>query len=191
MAHSDARVLSLPHRIHFCGWQSTLPALQQAGWELSAEQDFQRYGVRIAMRHKDLQMRGITNSIDYNFFAAASMGGFDYARPLDFEIVYMASDLRIVTNDTMSLFRPIDAMPQFTTTERKSIDDFGIFATPLARTEEIIVEPETVMQLLEKIKAMQSPEQAAIRARNRSRERRLDEATPRTQFHAQILSIAA
>jgi hypothetical protein len=110
---------------------------------------------------------------------------------IDFRVVFMANDITVVTYDNLSQFSPIDAMPQFTMQERKSVDDFGIFATPLARTEEIIVEPETVMQLLEKIKAMQSPEQAAIRERNRSRERRMGEPIQRQQFHAQILSIAA
>lgn len=188
MAHSDPRVLSLPHRVHFCGWVATLPALQQAGWELSAEQDFARYGIRIAMRHRDFQLRAITETVQYNFFDRYSLMD---GRPLDFRICHFASDMHIVTHDSLSMFRPIDAMPQFRTEERKSIDDFGIFATPLARTEEIIVEPETVMSLLEKIKAMQSPDQAAIRERNKSRERRMDQPIQRQQFHAQILSLAA
>ncbi|QBQ99239.1 hypothetical protein [Paraburkholderia pallida] len=187
MALSDHRVLSLPHRVHFCGWVATLPALQQAGWELSAEQDFHRYGVRIAMRHRDLQLRGITNTIEFDFYDRSPFRD----RPLDFSIAYMASALHVVTNDNVSAFSPIDAMPQFISTERKSIDDFGIFATPLARTEEIIVDPHDVMALLDRIKDLQRPEQAAIRERNRSRERRLDEPGQRTQFHAQILSIAA
>lgn len=187
MAHSDARVLSAPHRIHFCGWQSTLPALQQAGWEISAEQDFMRNAVRLALRHRDLQVRAITAPVEYLFLA----GDVGYGRHLEFRIVHMASDMTVLIHDDLSMFRPIDAMPQFTTAERKSIDDFGIFATPLARTEEIIVEPETVMSLLEKIKGMQSPEQAAIRGRNRSRDRRNSEPIQRQQFHAQILSLAA
>jgi hypothetical protein len=188
MARSDPRVLSLPHRVHFCGWVATLPALQQAGWEISAEQDFQYLSVRLALRHRDLQLRALTQTIDYNFFDGymSQMRG-----PLDFCIQYMASDLRIVTSDNLSAFSPIDAIPQFVSTERKSIDDFGIFATPLARTEEIIVDPHDVMALLERIKDLQRPGQAAIRARTRACERRLDEPSQRTQFHAQILSIAA
>jgi len=187
MALSEPRVLSLPHRIWFAGWHSTLPALQQAGWELSAEQDFNWLSVRIAMRHRDFGLHAVTEKVDCRFFDR-----HEYGRTFDFRVVFMANDLKIqIMNDNFSAFSPIDAMPQFLNTEIKSIEDFGIFATPLARTEEIIVEPETVMSMLEKIKSMQSPEQAAIRERNRSRERRQGEPIQRQQFHAQILSIAA
>jgi hypothetical protein len=89
-------------------------------------------------------------------------------------------------------FEPIDAKPQMVRMTRKSIDDFQIVATPLARTQEIIVEPATVAEMLEKIKAMQVPEQAAIRARNRLRESRESydiDSSPRQIFHAQIISI--
>lgn len=188
MAHSDARVLSLPHRVHFCGWVTTLPALQQAGWELSAEQDFVGMGVRIAMRHSDWQLRAVTESVDFNFFDHYSIAR---ARPMDFHIAHFASTLYAVAEGDFTRFAPIDAMPQFISTERKSIDDFGIFATPLARTEEIIVDPHDVMALLERIKDLQRPEQAALRERNRARERRLDQPIQRQSFHAQILSIAA
>jgi len=193
MARSDPRVLSLPHRVHFCGWVATLPALQQAGWEISAEQDFHRHGVRLALRHQDLRLRAITQTVECHFYemAGAPYGLGRGPRELDFQIAYMASDLRIQTMDNLSAFRPIDAYPQLVTTEIKSIDDFGIFATPLARTEEIIVDPHDVMALLDRIKDLQRPEQAAIRERNRGRERRLDEPVQRQQFHAQILSIAA
>lgn len=137
------------------------------------------------MRHRDLDLRAITEVVSFNFFERYR------GLALDFRVVRMASNFHVVIYDNLSAFSPIDAYPQFTTTEQKNIDDFGIFATPLARTEEIIVEPETVMSLLEKIKTMQSPEQAAIRERNRYRERQIGEPIQRQQFHAQILSIAA
>lgn len=188
MAHSDARILSAPHRIHFAGWHTTLLDLQQHGGSLSAEQDMQRMGIRIAMTHRDLKMRGITESVDdYHFFGDP----LQFGRPLDFHVRYMANDLVVQMMDNLSMFRPIDAMPQFITTERKSIDDFGIFATPLVRTQELIVEPETVMELLEKIKAMQSPEQFEIRKRMQARKRDSGEPIQRQQFHAQILSLVA
>ncbi|PVY34576.1 hypothetical protein C7413_107112 [Paraburkholderia silvatlantica] len=148
-------------------------------------------GVRIAMRHSDLRMRGFTNSVAVDFFARTHYGAGGLDRPLDFSIVHMASDLHVVVHDNFASFSPIDAMPQFSSVERKCIDDFGIFATPLARTEEIIVDPHDVMALLERIKDLQRPEQAAIRERNRGRERRADDPRQRTAFHAQILSLAA
>lgn len=52
--------------------------------------------------------------------------------------------------------------------------------TPVA--EELIVDPPTVQQLLDQIRAMQEPEQAEIRRRNRGRE------SLRPRLHAQIMS---
>jgi hypothetical protein len=66
----------------------------------------------------------------------------------------------------------------------------AIFAVPLVRTEEIIVEPQDVAAMLEQIRRMQSPEMTEIRQRERQRERQ-HEAGPREVFHAQILSFAA
>ena len=108
----------------------------------------------------------------------------------------MASRVSVEVQADMTDWRAVDARPQFIA-ERKSLEDFGIFATPLARTEEIIVEPDTVESLLAKIREMQAPALEAAHQRQKLR-RTLDEgvdpaAVPpvRQRFHAQILSIAA
>jgi hypothetical protein len=124
---------------------------------------------------------------DFDFFRAAR-DGIGVEQPV-FHIRYAASDIVIQTMESSFNFQAVDASPQFVSDKRRSIEDFGIFATPLARTEEIIVEPETVMGLLEKIKAMQAPELAAIREKNRRRDQH--QPMERQQFHAQILSLAA
>lgn len=190
MVRSDPWVVSIPHRVHWGGWETTTTRMQQGGWELSAEQDIRDDSVRLAFRHQGMQMYGVTAPARVEFFRYSHRD-----EPLHFNVVRMASRIDVmVMHDDLSRFNPIDAYPQVMTQERKSIEDFGIFAVPLARTEEIIVEPETVMGLLEKIKSMQSPEQAAIRARNLLREKRdgiRHDAIPRQHFHAQILSIAA
>lgn len=161
--------------------------LQQQGWEISAEQDYHACGLRVALRHQSMRMYGISESIYMDYFR--------YTRHTELppiRIQYMASDLTVNIMDDLSRFRPIDAMPQVDEIERKSIEDFSIFATPLVRTEEIIIEPETVAECLEIIKRIQKPEQDAIREKKRlyeARENRRLEAVPRQRFHAQILSI--
>lgn len=192
MARTDSRILSRPCEVAFEGFVSNTTVLQQAGWEISAEQLIDRNSVRLALRHQGVGLRGVTDAVEYDFFRDS---GFERAieRPLRFQVAYMAPRIDVVAPRIMadlSRFRPIDAMPTYTVEPIRSIDDLGIFATPLARTEELIVEPETVMGLLERIKAMQSPEQAAIRARNRRREA-AGKPIARQVFHAQILSLAA
>lgn len=144
--------------------------------------------VRLVLRNQRAQMYGITDGVGVDFFRYAHED-----MPLEFRIIHMANRVTVQVVGDFSDFRPIDAAPQFVTTERKDLEDFNIFATPLVRTEEIIVEPKTVESLLAEIKKLQDPEQAAIRARQRMRENRegmrLD-AIPRQRFHAQILSVA-
>ena len=55
-------------------------------------------------------------------------------------------------------------------------------------SEEIIVAPETVADLFERIKKLQSPELAAIRERNRTRE--YQQGQRQEQVVAQVITLA-
>lgn len=145
--------------------------------------------IRLAISYNDGRLYGISQPVDWEF-----MHDLYDRRVPEFHIQWMASDFIVQTMDNLMDFAPIDGRPQYTTMERKSIKDFGIFATPMVRTEEIIVEPEDVMALLSRIQEMQAPEQAALRAKQRLRASRegMDVNAPvqRQRFHAQIISIA-
>jgi hypothetical protein len=183
--HSQ-RVLSSPIPVWWAGFETTTTRLQQAGWSLSAEQDFPRYRVRLAMRHDGARLYAVSRWVDADFQSYHTDPGYRREFP-GFQIAFMAPEIEVLRMvDDLSAFDPIDAYPQIATTDIKRIEDFGIFATPLARTEEIIVEPKDVMQLLDEIKRLQAPGQADIRRRERSR----GEVSQRQQFHAQILSFA-
>lgn len=164
--------------------------LQQAGWELSAEQSYMDATLRIAVRNRDFQVYGMSEKVRLDFFRESR-----YIEMPAVSIQWMVNKA-IITDlvEDLSKFNPIDAMPQMMNIEKRDIEDFSIFATPLARTEEIIVEPGTVAECLDIIKKIQLPEQGAIRERKRlaeSREGRdMTSAVPRQKFHAQILSIA-
>lgn len=180
-ALSERRVLSRPCRVHFAGWETTTNRLQQAGWSLSAEQGYDRGTVRLAAWLKPIGLYMLSECQNYNFYRCDAL-------PV-FEVRAVTSDMSIRVDAETFAFSPIDARAQFVSIEHKRIEDFGIFATPLTRTEEIIVEPATVVDLMNKIRALQAPELAEIRRRNHVREHA--EAAPRQQFHAQILSLAA
>jgi hypothetical protein len=185
------RILSRPCEIWFAGLRSTTSVMQQAGWEFAVHEDFGRREIALAMRHRDFGLYGWAAILDYDHFAFEDPRCYP-RRELNFQVVNMVEDRearRVTTIPDFSKFTPADMAPQFCISEYKCIEDFKIFATPLVRTEEIIVEPETVMSLLEKIKQMQSPDQSAIRERMRKRDR--SEMTQRQRFHAQILSLEA
>lgn len=187
MAHSSdcARILSQPCEVFFSGFRANTYGLQQAGWEVSAHQDFEYMRIRLALRHRDRQLYAVTDAVDYNFMDVHGRGGLP-----QFRVVQMSSKIEVVMHDDFRGFRAVDTSPQYTTTERKSIEDFGIFATPLVRTEEIIVAPADVSELMEQIRRLQSPEQKAIRDREMSRSRggQIPGTAPVHKFHAQILS---
>lgn len=171
----------------WCGFRSNTYLLQQAGWEIAAEQDFASLELQLIMRHQDLKLYAITERTRFDFYQNARSN----VPPPVFRVIHAAPMLHVLQlGQSVLNYRQIDAAPQITNMEYRSIEDLGIFAVPLARTEEIIVEPADVSALLEQIRKMQAPEQAEIRARQRSRERAGENplTRPSQQFHAQIIS---
>ena len=82
--------------------------------------------------------------------------------------------------------RPIDATPAFAQVTERTLFEMPFFQTlHVPAAEPLIVDQATVSDLLERIRAMQAPEQAEIRARNASRER------AHGRIHAHIMSLAA
>jgi hypothetical protein len=192
MALSDRYLVSIPHDVWWGGWRSTTIQLQQAGWLLAAEQDCFNGSVQLALRHDRFGLRGLTEKVSVRYFERQRN------ERLMFRVAFMASAIKaeVVGLDAPQFenFRAIDARPQWVlrTPHMADMDELNIFAVPLVRTEEIIVDPNDVMAMLDRIKSLQSPEQAAIRERNRRRARDDGgwEACPQQQFHAQILSFA-
>lgn len=201
---SERMFLSAPHRVRFAGFVATTPQLQQMGWQLSAEQDFMRDAIRLALRHEDLQLVAITTAISFYQMAmrnhpSPSHRIISQENHLTFDIVRMGpmnstyvewrnSDLR------PGVFSPIDAKTQFIDSRISKFEDLVIFAPALVETQEIIVDENEVSSILAKLVEAQRPEQERIRARQRLRESREGlelGAEPRRNFHAQILSIAA
>lgn len=184
------RILSAPVDVYWGSWRTTTTALQQDGWELAVEHDFSRWGYRMCIHHRQLQMWGMSNVVKMNRDYEAR-----YGRNLHpIHIQYMASKLNINIIAPMMQFKPIDAYPQISHQEIKSIEDMVQFATPLVRTKELIVNPDEIGKILELIQQAQLPEQESIRWRERlkaSREGRTIDSIPQQVFHAQVLSIVA
>lgn len=190
----ERRVLSRPAEVLWAGFRSTTSRLQQAGWEIAAEESIADLRIRLLLRNRDMRLYALTSDLEFDYHRQHEQ----YDRPLVFNVVCASPEFRIRELPTMTSFadfHQIDAMPQITEQKIKSIEDFRIFATPLVRTEEIIVEPQDVSAMLEQIRKMQAPEQARIRAKERLARRREEtapieiQAVPRQAFHAQIISI--
>lgn len=195
MARSEQMLKSPACKVRFAGWESTTGRLQQAGWQLAVEHSWNNDRVRLAMRYRDGGMRMIAEAQHYTRPMTKDALSFYNGMERDslpiFEVIHVAQDIHIARVQLDSFdFHAIDARPQLhTVTDFKSMDAFEIFAAPLVRTEEIIVEPASVASLMEQIKQLQAPELAAIR----ERQRRADRGDPmqQTKYHAQIISLAA
>lgn len=188
--------LSIPLRIRFEGWVSDTYKLQQAGWQLSARENPNSYSLQLALRHQELGIYMLSNRVDVDYFAAAHMpGGVSTAlRHMELSIrhVGQANTIKILHTSETNLFefKPIDAMPQLV---EHNIGDLQIFAPIQVRTQEVVVMPDSVPDLLEHILKLQAPDQARIRedARRRAARANLPEelARPRQHIHAQIITL--
>jgi hypothetical protein len=91
----------------------------------------------------------------------------------------MATEIRVtqpMTMGTFDMFRPIDAKPSYEDTamvRERSLDDFKIFRA-LPKEKELIIKPESVGELLDKIRSMQDPFQAEYREKKRKEFRKLE-----------------
>jgi hypothetical protein len=197
----ERRLLSAPHRVIWAGFETTTARLQQAGWELSARQDFTGFQVGLAMRHQDFQCIAYTNVVDAHRLMMHDPRMMDDGRDwfLTFKVMRMA-DLnahRIEFTYGCNPFEdyyPIDAKPHLVCKQIERLEDCVVFGAPMVETKELIVDEAEVSSILAKLVEAQKPEQERIRDRNRlraSREGMLMEAQPQRKFHAQILSIAA
>lgn len=186
------RFLSRPIKIHWAGWETDTVRLQQAGWSLSAEEDVAYGSMMVAMRHDGYGMRGVTDVQRVDYYRLMSDYG-DAWRDISLRA-------RLGSHSRVELvcmgeprFRAIDAMPQTSEFSVRTLDDIAHFATPLARTREIMVPEPSVSDLLAKILELQEPAKNAYFRDLVDRDRRGEhlQEYPRRKFHAQIVSLAA
>lgn len=187
------RILSRALRLRWAGWETNTVELQRNGWQLSVEQDVNRDRMRIALMHADMRMLAITDRFPFDYKAAA----FDQVRDgyLDRMVApvvrAIAQEMFVekggYTTDPIS-FHAIDALPTIVQSVITKLEDLAHFATPLVRTQQIIIPEDTVPDLLAKILKLQQPSRI---------ERIKDDiagyeigAEPQRKFHAQILSFA-
>ena len=188
MARSDSILRSEPMAVRFAGFRSDTLSLQEAGWRLAVDEDFRHGRISLMMRHEQAGLYLVADDVNFDYFER--IDGRPRSRLPVFMVRHVARSLESVRcSFHFDNFAPVDAVPHIAALTHKRIEDFALFGAPLVRTEEIIVEPQSVAECLELIRKMQAPELAAVRQRNLARDR--DQPMLQQQFHAQILSLAA
>ncbi len=191
------RLINQPVRILWAGFETDTLKLQRSGWQLAAEENRDRLSIRIAMKHPELKLYGITQEVDRDRFA---FDMYKQDQHLVLQMQYIGNDIRelsITNRYGFENFHPIDAEPvygMYDSPTARSIDDFQLFK-PLSKVKEkeIIVPSESVSELLDRIHALQKPKQDEIRKRKsreyRKAERDANEYNLETELVAQIATL--
>ena len=157
--NNNFKIFGRPINVLWAGWKSTTTLLQRTGWQVSAEQNIYENSIRIVIKHPNYNIYGISNLMKMDYFNFK----MDDINDFNFEIKCMASRFEIRTIDDFSNFKPVDCEPSFINgCEVKSIEDFNIFR-PIKNTQDLIVEPKEVNELMELILSKQSDKQREIR----------------------------
>lgn len=175
---------SPPTLVRFEGFESTTARLQGSGWRLACDESIQSSTLRLAIRHQGLEVFGVSAPVRKEEILRSTDRGTQH---LIFYIQRLASEKYISLYEAPSVWHGIDATPTFLEHKPKRIEDLFLFtpASLAPNSQEIISDPETVMELLEKITAMQKPEMTELRKKQR-RENSLTAVTT----HAKIITFA-
>jgi hypothetical protein len=154
------------------GWKTDTLTLQKHGWDISVEPDIYDMRVRFAIKHDELGLYGITQATDYDPRGLLH-GNLDWKYPRPVFLQYLTSKLTIQTMDNLNSFVPMDAQPTIIETDIRRIEDFNIWRKVREPEQSIIVEPQSVPELLSHILELQSPKQFEIREKRRKEIRAL------------------
>lgn len=188
MERSSHILRSEPMEVRFAGFRSNTLRLQEAGWRLAVDEDFRHGRLSLMMRHEQAGLYLAADDVTFNYSERI------HDRPTDrlpvFVVRHVARALESARcNFDFDSFTQVDAVPHIAAITGRRIEDYALFGAPLVKTEEIIIEPQSVAECLALIRKMQAPELADVRARNARREGA--EPINQQRFHAQILSLAA
>lgn len=191
-----SKFLSSPKmEICWAGFKSDTYSLQQAGWQLSIEENILRVNqycktLRLAIKHPQLNVYGISQGINISpkEFSFLRDGYFNaenneeafvhYCLKIEkrLDIQHLTSRMSVVLRyEDIKNFKPIDAKPQFQFfDEYIPVEKLNIFR-PIgnSETKNIIVPKHSVPELLDLILEKQDPYQAEMRKKKRKEFRKL------------------
>jgi hypothetical protein len=183
--------------IYFAGWETTTVALGQQGWKLSLEDDIYRDEKKLLLFHPKSNLKMLAISRGYYRYMEQDRfndARFDHRFRDEYEQRWNGPDFTVVQASNDILFRVThevlmprfnhwaDTRPTMVDYHEMKLSEIPLFTAlekPPPATQELIVEPQDVYSLLERIRSMQAPGQAEIRRRNPA-------LTP--QYHASILT---
>jgi hypothetical protein len=183
--------LSEPVPLEWCGWRSDTYTLHRCGWQISANEDFREDRLGIAFQHADYDVRGFGY---FDRWGYRRLLGHDHDRMLHEPLRQQAMQIEVVGRNIYShglarmdreLWRAVDPVPQLRMERPARIEDIVHFA-PISQKQDIILRPDTVPELMEKILKLQEPMREKY-----FREQALEDRAGRQSatVHARLISI--
>ena len=179
-----ARLLANPRsEVFFSGFRSDTYSLGQQGWQISVDENFQfaRFDMMLHHPGPNLILHAVSRENpnrehaarrDNQYYNVMSHRYNEFDGPRFYVVRAFAANPNLKVFHEMPVFH-IWSETRPTLVEQDLMHynpfEFPIFQRknePVA--EQLIVEPQDVMELLEQIKKMQAPEQESIRRRERS-----------------------
>lgn len=194
---TDTLWRSRPFDVVWAGWTTTTTALQRGGWLMAVSEDphmwelyfefrHPEHGIHLASapyRKDDVIGRGSMHNMRA---LPADLGGMR-GPPIVIRSLLRRGDRFVRYGEDYQVPRlQFDARPDVLHMEARTIDydDLATYFRPIVVPEEkeLIVDPNDVMALLERIKDLQAPKQKELREKARREQARM--------VHAQIVSVA-
>jgi len=196
--NSQMGVVNPIFKIHWLGWESDSLTLQRHGWQIMMEEQRAAYTfgtiLRIAIAHPKHNVYGLTQEYAYN---VVEMSDFDLVRQREsmhldicLNVIDLCKDFIFTSTskDELEGFVPYDAEPRYEVKDlhMHKLSDLFPFK-PASEVQQLIVDPNSVPELLCRIKDLQAPKQKELREKYRKQKRR--ERRLQAQVHAEILSV--
>lgn len=190
---------SPPCEVHMAGFKSDTYRLQAMGWQLSMDQDVYNSRIRLAIKHPDLGVVGLSEDSGYDFLRRAHLK-MNSALPVfqisHFSSAIMVHNLRAPQVEDWN-FQPVDSTPHLHMEPAKDIEELILFSPSKVQAKEIIVAEREVSEILQELLQKQQPMQADIRDRIRREHERairaglnIEGVMPQLVHHANILTFA-
>lgn len=183
------RMMARPVEVHWAGWRSDTYSLQQAGWELSMDQDYRRNYMRMVIRHQEHGLIGQTNNIPIEHLIAGREPYYLHAPRHVWQMQHMGRTIMVNDIAAYANFKAVDATPYLEMKQPQSLEDLVPFPGVTTRSEMLVLPSASVDDLLREILERQDAERLIYNKDAIQRERFED--GPHTRVHAQIVSLAA
>jgi len=189
----DMGYRSPPIPVRLEGFEATTTQLQRSGWRLACDEDVIYGDFRIAIEHDGLGVVALSDRIRRGSLLRAMNLERDRSACEPIRMVRITQSQNLVYTGLggkylapgASSWHAIDAQPRFIEQVVRP-EDLFMFAPIDTKAQEIIADPETVADLMEKIIKLQKPDMDRIREQNRLREAR--ESLTGVVTHAKIIS---